>query len=363
MRLVVYQPDRITYWSGLDGGAIVMPMAPPDPQIIEAVPPPVQPGQNERPWPEEFKGQLPFVCFANMRDNFTRYGESEIRPAIPLQDVLNRTIYSMVMASEFAAFPVNWSIGMAINPGGIVPGGIVNMTLNDSAGAPLSEFTPEQIAYLQACKIGQLPAANISQYVNQIELIVKEISQATQTTIYGIGGIGRNMSGEALKQLEIGLLGKCFRFQRQNTDALKELIMLTSTMERVFAPGKNTPAVAKVNVTWKSPEVIDQQATIAALVDMRSKATGLWADAFYQQKIGQLLGMSKTDIEEEMKAADAERQSKIQSMAALQPASPFGQAQQPGQPGVPPKPGMPSQSQGGNGKANPLLNEQEELPL
>ena len=41
---------------------------------------------------------------------------------------------------------------------------------------------------------------------------------------------------------------------------------------------------------------------IAALVQMRKDAPGLWPDSWYQQKIGQLMGMSKTDILEEVAA-------------------------------------------------------------
>ncbi len=312
MRLIVYQPERITYWKGEDGGKSVEAM-----NIVDAVPVQIDPATgksipqqggngNERPWPPELMGALPFVSFANQRDNYTRYGDSEIRVAIPLQDVLNRTMYSMVMASEFAAFPVNWSKGMAINPGGIVPGGIVNLTLNNAAGVPITDFTPEQIAFISASSIGQLQAADISQYTNQIATVVKEISQATQTPIYGISA-GGAVSGDALKQLEIGLIGKVLRFQRENTDALRELILLTSRMERVFTPGRGTPEVTAVHVTWKTPELLDVNAQVAALVLMRKDAPGLWADKFYQQKIGQLLGMSKGDIQEEIDAALEEK--------------------------------------------------------
>ncbi|MEN6508416.1 MAG: phage portal protein [Smithella sp.] len=305
--LVVYEPERITFWKGEDGGG-------------EVEPAPQTDGQSERLWPVELNGSLPFVSYANQRNNYTRYGDSEIRSAIPLQDVLNRTIYSMVMASEFAAFGVNWSIGMKINPAGIVPGGIINMTLNNSDGTAITDFTAEQISFLQACKLGQFPATDISQYTNQIEKIVKEISQATQTPIYGITA-GGAISGDALKQLEIGLIGKCQRFQRQNTDAIKELIMLTAKMERVFSPGLGTPEINSVQITWKSPEILDNNAQIASLLQMYKDAPGLWADSFYQQKIGKLFGMSKEDINDEILQADKEKAESIESMSHLQSIS------------------------------------------
>jgi hypothetical protein len=310
--LVVYEPERVTFWQGQDGGG-------------EVEPAPQTDGQAERPWPVELNGYLPFVSYANQRDNYTRYGDSEIRVAIPLQDVLNRTVYSMVMASEFAAFGLNWSIGMKIDPAGIMPGGIINMTLNNPDGTAITDFTAEQIAFLQACKLGQFPATDISQYTNQIEKIVKEISQVTQTPIYGITA-GGAISGDALKQLEIGLIGKVVRFQRQNTDAVKELIMLTARMERVFSPGLQTPEINAVQVTWKSPELLDVNAQVASFIQMYKDAPGLWADSFYQQKIGKLLGMAKEDINDEIISADKEKAESIESMAQFQPTSVYGQA-------------------------------------
>lgn len=310
MRLVVYQPNKISYWQGNDGAAEVTEMKQKD-------------GQTEKVWPGELKGTLPFVSYANERNNYTLYGNSEIRKAIPLQDVLNRTMYSMVMASEFAAFKIAWSLGLQIDPGGIVPGGIISLVLKDESGNPVTSFTPEQVAFIQACKIGQFEATDIGQYTNQIMTVVKEISQATQTPIYGITAEGA-ISGDALKQLEIGLIGKIKRFQRQNADLLKELIMLTANMERVFNPGLGTPEIEKIDITWVSPELLDNNVQIAALITMRKDTSDLWADNFYRQKIGQLMGMSKQDIEDEGKKAEEEKQAKLDAMAALQPPSMFG---------------------------------------
>ena len=310
MHMVVYQPTKISYWEGQEGGSEVTASKGED-------------GETSKTWPAELNGYLPFVSYANDRNNYTRYGNSEIRKAIPLQDVLNRTMHSMVMASEFAAFPVNISIGMNMDVGGIAPGAVVNLVLRDSLGAVITSFTAEQIAFLQACKVTQLPPANLAQYTEQIVTIVKEISQATQTPIYGITA-GGAISGDALKQLEIGLIGKVLRFQRQNKDALKELIMLTALMERTFQPGLGTPEITEVDITWKSPELLDVNVQVAALKDMYKDMPGIWSDHFYQVKIGQLFGMSKDDIEAEILAADKEKEAKLKAMKDLQPSSIFG---------------------------------------
>ena len=86
-------------------------------------------------------------------------------------------------------------------------------------------------------------------------------------------------------------------------------------MERVFAPGLGTPEIDSVSITWKSPELLDINVQIDSLVKMRKDAPGLWSDDFYQRKIGQLMGMSKTDIQSEIDAAGEQQAIEDEKMA------------------------------------------------
>jgi len=203
MKMVVYQPNRISYWVGEAYSDTIAP----DMMVAVEGSPAVSDRDeqfvNELVWP---LGSTPIVHFYNQEDPTTFHGESELRPAIPLQDVLNRTLHSMTMASEFSGFRVKWSIGMEINANGITPGAVVNLVLTDSAGKIITEMTPEMAEFLKAVRVGEFEATDIGQYINQIDKIVREISQTTQTPIYGITVEGA-LSGEALKQLEIGLIG------------------------------------------------------------------------------------------------------------------------------------------------------------
>jgi hypothetical protein len=305
IKLVVYHPDRISYWVGDESGQEVRPdNIVPMNTIIDrgngfaAVVNSDAEFTNAQPWPLESK-KLPIISYINQKDNYTSYGESELRPAIPLQRVLNRILHSTVMASEMSAFGIKWSIGMNIPVDKITPGAVVN--LSPFSEAQISSINELQVAFLDACKVGQFEATDISQYTNLIDKMVQQISQSTQTPIYGVTAEG-NLSGEALKQLEIGLLGKVERFQHQNTDAVKELIMLTAEIQNTF-DGPNAPAFSAVNVIWKSPELLDVNARIATLVTLREKSPGLFADEFYIKRIGVLLGMSQDDINDEIENA------------------------------------------------------------
>lgn len=302
IKVVVYQPNMITYWQGRSGGRELVP----DNQIVGAEPVTTgSQGTNLLAWPV---GRIPVIHFANQPTNFSTWGKSELRPAIPLQDVLNRTLHSMVMASEFAAFRIKWSIGMEIDAAGITPGAVINLTLKDSSGNIVTDMSENEINFLQAVKVGQFEETDINQYITQIDKLAREISQISQTPIYGVTTEGV-LSGEALRQLEVGLLGKCYRFQRDNTDAIRQLITVTALIQNSIARAETglppAPSSFKsIAPVWQSPELLDANAQVALLIQMRKDAPGLWDDDFYRAKIGALLKMRQADIEAEGLKAD-----------------------------------------------------------
>jgi hypothetical protein len=274
MKMMVYQPDRITTWTGSVNS-----------QSVTQV-------DKELPW----IGVVPIIHFANLVDNYTQYGESEIRVAIAPQDVMNRTLHSMVMASEFSAFKIAWSIGMEINKEGITPGAVLNLVLQDAAGNPITDMTTEQIAFLNAVRVGEFSESDISQYTGQLDAITKHLSQISQTPIYGVTSEG-NLSGDALKQLETGLIGKVNRFQRENTGAIKLLIELTAAIQNAFNTGMGSaPDLEGISVNWASAEILDISMAITSILDIALKKPNLFSDDFLRQRIGGLLGMTQSQI-------------------------------------------------------------------
>ena len=296
MMIIVYQPDRITFWKGNVNSAGV-----------------IQVGK-ELVWPV---GVIPLVHFVNQKDNYTQYGESEIRPAIPLQDLLNRTLHSMATASEFSAYKQYYCIGAELDVDGIVPGAVHNILLKDAGGNAITDYSESQVEFLKAIKIGEFNESNMTNYTMQIDKITAEISNATQTPIYALTSTTGTLSGEAMKQLEIGLIGKVKRFQRENNASIRNLILLSAAVQneftrptnimskvaevfkRFFMPSTSkAPDIDSVAVSWESPEIIDVGAQITVLVEMREKAPGLWDDDFYRTKIGGLLAMTSNEIKE-----------------------------------------------------------------
>jgi hypothetical protein len=296
MKLNVYQPNKITYWKG-------------NVNTQE-----VQARDNEQKSKGEWKlKHTPIVHFANQINNYTQYGQSELRKAIPAQNAINRTLHSMIMASELSAFRIYWSIGFEIDKSGVTPGAILNLILTDTAGKPISSPTTEQIEFLKASKVGEFSESDISQYTNQLIKLVEHISNITQTPIYGITVSG-NLSGEALKQLEIGLIGKIKRFQAENTGAIRAIIELTAEIQTAYGrdievPFENPPKLEGISINWQTPEILDVGAAIKYILEIREKAPGLFDDDFIRQQIGGMLGMTQAQIiAEGEKAKNAQSQ-------------------------------------------------------
>lgn len=315
MRLVVYQPGSVSYWRGIEGASEVES----DDRVEAVVNDDLGNGYSEQ---RVITGNnarfpiasVPLVHFVNRYENYSETGESEIRSAIPLQDIYNRTLHTLTYASENAGYTKPWSKGMEISVDGLVPGAVINLVLKDTQGNVIVEPSAEMLQFLQAVQIGQIEATDTTQFITTLDKIVREISQVTQTPIYGVTADG-NLSGEALKQLEIGLIGKIVRFQRQNTDAIKALIMLTAEIQNAFRIEGlgNAPVIEDVMVTWQNPEILDVTSQIAALTQMRTSAPGLWSDDWYRAKIGGLLGMSQADVAKQAEEIKVQKREQLRT--------------------------------------------------
>ena len=156
-------------------------------------------GQTEQEWKLD---RLPVVMFVNKRDSNNRFGESEIRPALPIQNILNTTMHTTDMVEQLGAYPIPVIIGAKMDSEGMMPGTIVSLELLDADGNPITEVTEEQARLLSSIKHFTIQPADLDKYIAAMDAFVMQLTQVTQTPIYGVT-TGGNLSGEALKQLEI----------------------------------------------------------------------------------------------------------------------------------------------------------------
>lgn len=184
---------------------------------------------------------IPVIHFRNRgRGNM---GQSEIKSAVAPQNALNRFFYSGIMGAELTAFAMY--IAMGFDPGNdVMPGKIIKI----SKDVPLA---PEQKASFE-----KIEASDLSQIISMIELSCKKIGSITRTPAPEFYGAADTASGEALKQHEIGLIGKVERFQIRAGNAWEDAVELAHRIQQAYGTVQ-PPAYKRFRSNWKSAEIRD----------------------------------------------------------------------------------------------------------
>lgn len=265
-RVNIYYPDRIERYITQGMGALAPLNAaaatekPQEPKFVPYIDPnnkqdDAEPG-TEHIWPwTDRKGDplgIPVIHFRNAgRHN---YGVSEMRNAISPQNALNRFHYSSIMTAEFTAFSILVARGHQ-PPSAIVPGMIYK--IGDS---PLENG---QIADLNRLAGGDMKPI-LEALTNERHLIA-EITRTPSPDL--MAGSGSNKSGEMLKQLEIGLLGKVRQFQVRAGVSWEMLAGLSWKIQVAFST-MQPPAYKRFIARWRPAEIRDKMQSVQAAVLM-----------------------------------------------------------------------------------------------
>jgi Phage portal protein, SPP1 Gp6-like len=195
-------------------------------------------------------GEVPMVELPN-RSRLATEPVSEIVNVIPLQNAVNIIWSHLLTASDFAAFPQRVILGMEVPKRPIV----------DAAGEvvghePIEDLAPLAVDRVIAlenpdAKIGQWAAADLTNYTSVIEIAVGHIAAQTRTPPHYLVGRMANLSAEALKAAETGLVSTVYEKQVYFGEAVRE-------MARLVCLAQSDPAKAEAMrtaaVQWKDPE-------------------------------------------------------------------------------------------------------------
>lgn len=228
---------------------------------------------------------VPVIHFRNKHRQNKTYGESELVNAIPLQDVLNRTLYSMVMTSELSAFLIPIAKGFT-PPASLMPGAWITI----SAGEPL---TKDQVA-----DVTVLPQASLVPFISQCEFTIDQISSVTQTPIMSSMG-SSSSSGEALKQRESGLISKARRAQVRFGNAWEDTIKMAAKVNDAFNT-KKAPPSKLWKCLWKDAQVRNDTEEI----DNAMKTRDVVGDEETLRQIGKVRDYDEEKIKQLMAEKD-----------------------------------------------------------
>lgn len=189
--------------------------------------------------PAELGGEIPVVEFLASPDLRGNPHSELDRGVIDVQDRINKTVFDRLVMTEFQAFPQRWAVGIEVEV--------------DEAGRPKQPFEigPDKIAVNEdpGVKFGQWDAAELKPLLEAIESDIHAMAAMTKTPVYYLAQAFSNVSADAIRAAEAGLVKKVERHQRHFGEAWEEVIRLALRLR-----GDARAADVASTVEWANPE-------------------------------------------------------------------------------------------------------------
>lgn len=224
-------------------------------------------------------GIVPVVPLYN-RPSMLGGGRSDLEPAFSLQDAITKLALDMVVASEFAAFMQRWGTG-------------VDIPTDPETGRPLN---PEQwlsgpgklwTSKMPDANFGAFPAADLSNFVVAIDMFVQHLAAQTRTPPHYLLAKLINVSGDALKIGETGLVSRVRSKHRHLGEGWEETMRLAFLAKGETEKGKATNA----ETVWKNPETRSEAELADMIVKLRTVGWSI-------EKLAELFGHSPEEIKQ-----------------------------------------------------------------
>jgi hypothetical protein len=240
-------------------------------------------------------GRLPMVEFAN-RPRLGGEPMSDIAGTMAMQDAINLLWAYLFNAADFASMPSRVVMGQAPP---MIP--ILDDNGQKIGEVPVDEQTLREGRMLwltgQNTSIGSWPAANLTSFTDIVEVAVGHVAAQTRTPQHYLVGKMANLSGDALKAAETGLVKKCQEAQLHFTAPMRELFRLSAL---VRGDEGTANAAALGTVKWQDAESRSE----AQLVDALGKMKDI---GFPFEFLAERYGLSDTEVARVMKMIAAEK--------------------------------------------------------
>jgi hypothetical protein len=233
---------------------------------------------------------------------------SELTPALPIQDRINTTIFSRMVATDYGAFRQIWATGVKLARQVLGPPPAVTPV---DGPAPLEPPPPPAaVAFMApfdiganrllanenpAGRFGHFAGDTLAGYLAAVEQDVNQLAAITQTPPHYLLGAMINLSADAIKAAEAGLVAKVKRRALHIGEGWEETIRVA--LRITGRPGADDPAG---EVLWRDFETRSEAQTVDALVKMRTLDVPL--DVLWQR-----WGASPQEIEQWHKMRAAEK--------------------------------------------------------
>jgi hypothetical protein len=205
---------------------------------------------NDEPWPlpNPF-GEVPVVEFAvnrSLRPSAFGTGCGEFATNLRHIDRINYKVFSGLVALTWSGFPLRYVIGDPILYEKKDDG-------SDDKTKPIAPFKALASAVAQftnpEAKVGQLPEANIDNYSPEMD--IKHLAALTKTPAHYLLGEMVNLSADAIRAGEAGLISKVRKHHRSLGESWEEVSRLAL---RVNNPDDSRGQDQSAQIIWKDPE-------------------------------------------------------------------------------------------------------------
>ena len=180
---------------------------------------------------------------------FANPGGSEVSQIIGLQNLLNKTWLDIAAAADTNGFPL---LAVEYNTNGQPIVDDPDLEGNDEL-----RLSPGRAIEVDDATVKRLEPSNLDPMLNVMRTVVQTIGGVSRTPSYYLMPVGGSdvPSGEALKQLESGLVKRAMERQLVFGQSWSEVMTFCYRLALTF--GRNIPQaqVDNVNVTWEDPNV------------------------------------------------------------------------------------------------------------
>jgi hypothetical protein len=216
---------------------------------------------QRRPGDEGGVNPLGIVPVVPLRNNPTPTGggTSDLKVAMPIQDVINKLLIDMLLTSEFMAFPQRVLLGVEV-PKDPVTGQPIRAAQLEAARSRLWAFEGGPNG---DPKVAEFTAADLKNYVEARQHLIHGLAAKTRTPPHYILGEMVNVSGDALTAAEAGLTSKTRRALKPIGEGHEETLRLS-----FLAIGDNgKAAMLTAETMWADPERL----SLAQIADAAAK--------------------------------------------------------------------------------------------
>lgn len=198
------------------------------------------PNLTDGQWTNEL-GVVPFVPFVNRR-NRSLDGFAEHEDILSIQNRINLSLINLIAAMKYGAFRQRWAVGLEVDEDPVTGAQIQPFQLDIRSLWTTAESK-------DTAMFGEFAATDLAPYVRAVEAAVQDLAAISRTPPHYLIGAVVNVSGDALKAAETGLISKVKDRQRAFGDSWESVMRLAF---KVIGDEKANSFDAET--LWRDPE-------------------------------------------------------------------------------------------------------------